>query len=129
MMESPLAMQVRYCLVNKKPVYPSPPSHTFFSGASSKRRNASRRLPSFAACCSAACCSAACCSCFCPQHMARALPGPTPAGLVCWFGGGHGCLWWIYLQLFNRLTYEWSSLRPDMPRQNDGILWEVGQHI
>ena len=82
MMESPLAMQVRYCLVNKKPVYPSPPSHTFFSGASSKRRNASRRLPSFAACC-----SAACCSCFCPQHMARALPGPTPAGLVCWFGG------------------------------------------
>jgi hypothetical protein len=82
MMESPLAMQVRYCLVNKKPVYPSPPSHTFFSGASSKRRNASRRLPSFAACC-----SAACCSCFCPQHTARALPGPTPAGLVCWFGG------------------------------------------
>ena len=91
-----------------EPVYPSPPSHTFFSGASSKRRNASRRSPSFAACC-----SAACCSCFCPQHTARwgplgpagALPGPTPGGRVgLLVRGGYGCLWWIYLQLFSCLT-------------------------
>ena len=61
------------------------PSHTFFSGASSKRRSASRRSPSFAACC-----SAACCSCFCPQtRWVPWGPGKTPdgrVGLLLWGG-------------------------------------------
>ena len=124
-MESPFAMQVRYCLVNKKPVYPSPPSHTFFQAPVQK--GATPRGGCHPSQLAAAQRAAA-------VFVLSTRPGrcqvQPPQGWFVGSGGGHGCLWWIYLQLFNRLTYKWSSLHgPDMPRQNDGILWEVGQHI
>lgn len=96
-MESPLAMQVRYCLVGGTGVSQPAKSHVFFR----RQFKEAQRLAEVAILRSLLQRSVLqlfLSSAHGPVGPAGALPGPTPGGRVGFVGsgGGYGCLWWIY---------------------------------